>query len=285
MNLKLTQQEALQELKALKRSNKQAREVRATKRGFKSSVDYMKALQDLVDGKVVKDNTTGSIPTKKKNTSKSSSKKPTIIIIDVLDRSGSMGSLASSNSKITNAVRGINSGIEKLKEDESILGVEYKHVFIYFDTEICVSNLESIKNVGYLSVDGRGGTALNDAIMSAISMAMKHKKDEDKVLINIYTDGGENASKEFTYADVKKEISLVEKLGVTVTFIGTKYDTNYAIKNYGLHDSNTAVYDGTAKGLESMMQLTNSARAEYSTKVLNNEDVSRGFYKKIIKKS
>ena len=229
MILKLTQQEALQELKALKRSNRQAREVRATKRGFKSSVDYMKALQDLVDGKVVYDNTTGSIPTKKKNTSKSSSKKPTIIIIDVLDRSGSMGSLASSNSKITNAVRGINSGVEKLKEDESILGVEYKHVFIYFDTEICVSNLESIKNVGYLSVDGRGGTALNDAIMSAISMAMKHKKDEDKVLINIYTDGGENASKEFTYADVKKEISLVEKLGVTVTFIGTKYDTNYAI--------------------------------------------------------
>lgn len=285
MNLKLTQQEALQELKALKRSNKQAREVRATKRGFKSSVDYMKALQDLVDGKVVNDNATSSIPTKKKNTSKSSSKKPTIIIIDVLDRSGSMGSLSSTNSKITNAVKGINSGIEKLKEDESILGVEYKHVFIYFDTEICVSNLESIKNVGYLSVDGRGGTALNDAIMSAISMAMKHKKDEDKVLINIYTDGGENASKEFTYADVKKEISLVEKLGVTVTFIGTKYDTNYAIKNYGLHDSNTAVYDGTAKGLESMMQLTNSARAEYSTKVLNNEDVSRGFYKKIIKKS
>lgn len=280
MNLKLTQQEALQELKALKRSNKQAREVRATKRGFKSSVDYMKALQDLVN-----DNATSSIPTKKKNTSKSSSKKPTIIIIDVLDRSGSMGSLSSTNSKITNAVKGINSGIEKLKEDESILGVEYKHVFIYFDTEICVSNLESIKNVGYLSVDGRGGTALNDAIMSAISMAMKHKKDEDKVLINIYTDGGENASKEFTYADVKKEISLVEKLGVTVTFIGTKYDTNYAIKNYGLHDSNTAVYDGTAKGLESMMQLTNSARAEYSTKVVNNEDVSRGFYKKIIKKS
>lgn len=285
MILKLTQQEALQELKALKRSNKQAREVRATKRGFKSSVDYMKALQDLVDGKVVYDNTTGSKPTKKKNTSKSSSKKPTIIIIDVLDRSGSMGSLASSNSKITNAVRGINSGVEKLKEDESILGVEYKHVFIYFDTEICVSNLESIKNVGYLSVDGRGGTALNDAIMSAISMAMKHKKDEDKVLINIYTDGGENASKEFTYVDVKKEISIVEKLGVTVTFIGTKYDTNYAIKNYGLHTSNTAVYDGTAKGLESMMQLTNTARAEYSTKVLNKEDVSRGFYKKIIKKS
>ena len=285
MILKLTQQEALQELKALKRSNKQAREVRATKRGFKSFVDYMKALQDLVDGKVVNDNTTSSIPTKKKNTSKSSSKKPTIIIIDVLDRSGSMGSLASSNSKITNAVRGINSGVEKLKEDESILGVEYKHVFICFDTEICVSNLESIKNVGYLSVDGRGGTALNDTIMSAISMAMKHKKDEDKVLINIYTDGGENASKEFTYADVKKEISIVEKLGVTVTFIGTKYDTNYAIRNYGLHDSNTAVYDGTAKGLESMMQLTNSARAEYSTKVLNNEDVSRGFYKKIIKKS
>ena len=285
MILKLTQQEALQELKALKRSNKQAREVRATKRGFKSSVDYMKALQDLVDGKVVYDNTTSSKPTKKKNTSKSSSKKPTIIIIDVLDRSGSMGSLASSNSKITNAVRGINSGVEKLKEDESILGVEYKHVFIYFDTEICVSNLESIKNVGYLSVDGRGGTALNDAIMSAISMAMKHKKDEDKVLINIYTDGGENASKEFTYADVKKEISLVEKLGVTVTFIGTKYDTNYAINNYGLHASNTAVYDGTAKGLESMMQLTNTARAEYSTKVLNNKDVSIGFYKKIIKKS
>lgn len=285
MILKLTQQEALQELKALKRSNKQAREVRATKRGFKSSVDYMKALQDLVDGKVVHDNTTGSKTTKKKNTSKSSSKKPTIIVIDVLDRSGSMGALLNSNSKIANAVKGINSGVEKLKEDESILGVEYKHVFIHFDTKICISNLESIKNVGYLSVDGRGGTALNDAIMSAISMAMKHKKDGDKVLINIYTDGGENASKEFTYADVKKEISLVEKLGVTVTFIGTKYDTNSAIKNYGLHDSNTAVYDGTAKGLESMMQLTNSARAEYSTKVVKNEDVTRGFYKKIIKKS
>lgn len=193
-----------------------------------------------------------------------------------------MGYLSHSGSKISNAVQGINEAVKNLGAEEEALGVIYKHIFIHFDNAIIVSGVRNIAEVPHLSVDGRGGTALNDAIIKAVDTAIESKEKGEKALINIYTDGGENASRS-TKEAANKAIKAGEKQDVVVTFIGTKYDTATAIQNYGIHASNTTVYDGTANGMFMSMQETSSARSAFSKKVVDGEDVSTGFYKKIVK--
>ena len=71
---------------------------------------------------------------------------------------------------------------------------------------------------------------------------------------------------------------------VTVTFIGTDFDVENVISRLGIDKSNTLSYDGTAKGLEASFDATIASRVEYSTNVVQGKDVSRGFYKNIVKK-
>lgn len=278
--LSLSKEEATKEIKAVKQTNKVARERRAELKGFASSVLYLVALQAIVDGKV--EETTSSKPAKKVKKASKSGVKPVIFIIDVLDRSGSMGTLYSKGSKISAAVAGINTSVDNLRAEEAQLGVEYKHVFVYFDNDYTISEARPIADVPHLSIDGRGGTALSDTIIASIDRALTLKRKEDKVLINIYTDGDENCSRA-SYTQAKNRISASEKDGIVVTFIGTKYDTSRAISNYGLHQSNTMVYDGTAQGMSMSMQETSSARSVFSKKVVAGESVTKGFYKKIVK--
>lgn len=278
--LTLTKELAEQEISAVKRTNKTARERRAQLRGFASSELYLKALQAIVDGKV---EVIGGKATKKKTASKTG-EKPKILIIDNLDRSGSMGSSKVKDTRLYNSLVGLNEGIAKLKKEEAPLGVEYFHSFIYFDDRINSGDIKPISKVSKLSVDSGGTTALNDAILVSIDKALDFQKlnKNSKVLINIYTDGGENASRS-NKIEVSTAITKAEEKGIVVTFIGIREDTKEAIRSYKIHDSNTMVYDGSAQGMSMSMQVTALARSTFSKKVVAGEDVKTGFYKKIIK--
>lgn len=278
--LNLTPEQATKEIKAVKQSNKVAREKRAKLRGYASSELYLKALQAIVDGKVESPSSSKSTP-KAKKTSKTG-KETKILVIDVIDTSGSMGSNKYVNSRISAANTGINQGLISLREDEAKLGVTYNHILVEFDTTVTVGELQSVQSVKPINLNGNGGTALNDAIIKAINVASVSKAKDEKALINIYTDGDENSSRHSKF-DAQKAIRSAEKFNVVVTFIGTDYDTKTAIQNYGLHQSNTLVYDGTAKGMSMSMQETSSARSAFSKKIVDGEDVSTGFYKKIVK--
>lgn len=280
--LNLTPAEAAKEIKAVKQCNKVARETRAVKRGFKTSAEYLTALTDVVNGVAAPEKkVTSSKPAKKKVASKAGVR-PVIFVIDVLDRSGSMGSSKYPESKLAVAIKGINAGLIKLREEESELGVDYHHVLITFDNRVTVGKEVPVSSAKPINVEYGGTTALNDAIVASIDKALAIKTKDDKVLINIYTDGGENASRTATER-AKARIDASEKDGIVITFIGTTLDTATAIRSYGIHYSNTMSYDGTAKGMQMSMQSTNSARSAFSKRVVAGEDVSKGFYKKIVK--
>lgn len=279
--LNLTPEQATKEIKAVKQSNKVAREKRAKLRGYASSELYLKALQAIVDGKV--ESPSSSKPAPKAKKASKAGKKPVILVIDVLDRSGSMGWPDRKGDKLYNALQGLNEGVTKLQQEESSLGVEYHHQFITFDSMIKIGTAKPINKVSTLTATSGGVTALNDAIIKSVKEGVSYSKDKEcKVLINIYTDGGENASRS-SAGTAKEAVKDAESKGIVVTFVGTVEDTNSAIRNYGIHESNTNTYDGTAEGMSLMAGSTQFARAEYSKKVVKGEDVSRGFYKKIVK--
>jgi uncharacterized protein YegL len=263
-------------LKDLNKANK-ARKVKLTqKAGFQTVEDYRDHLKDLITGG------TGLQPNLQAQPDtvaapQTPTVKPTIHVVDIIDCSASM-----SGAKIQNAVRGINSGIEKLKSENDVNytyticdfsyhnDINYKHV------------LTEISKVQSVSFRDRGNTALRDAIGETLDLIREKVKDNtEKVLVNIYTDGEENGSQIYSDGQIAALIETLQKENFTITFIGTNNDVNRVVKAYKLHESNTLKYDGSAKGLEVTLDSTSIARSSFKSKVLRGEDVTMGFYKDI----
>lgn len=202
--------------------------------------------------------------------------KPIIHIVDIIDCSGSMY-----GNKIKSAVEGINRGINSLRKNEI---VDYTYTLCDFSDSGDVNfkyTQSPLSVVGSINFIDRGMTALYDAIGVTLNKIKLLKKPNEKVLVNIYTDGEENDSKIYTSISVNNLITMLKSDGFTITFIGIEKDVNNIIKRLGIHDSNTLAYDGSAKGLEMSMEKTFAARETYSRSVVDGEDVSTGFYKNI----
>jgi uncharacterized protein YegL len=267
-------------LKAIKQYNKTAREDKAKKEGFKNATEMIKLLDLLVTaGK-------GSLPFKGASVVVPQEKKkpivkvkvgvkPTIHVIDVLDSSGSM-----SGGKIAAAIKGVNHGIETIKNDK--VDVNYTYTLCDFSDDLIFRyTLADLKTVSNFRGGTRGSTALYDAIGKSVALVKPSVKDTDKVLVNIYTDGEENTSRRFRANDIASLIEELSKVGWTFTFIGTQRDVDFAQRNLKFDISNTLVHDNTPESLSRGMQVNSVSRSAYSSKVAAGEDVSKGFYKDI----
>lgn len=262
-----------EKLKSFKQMNKVARETKAKREGFTDAASYLVYLE--------KEASKGASSSYKSNGSTSSSSKSkksttvTVHVADVLDASGSMN-----GEKFNAALSGINIGIANLKSDTN--PIEYTYTLCDFsDSVLFPQLLKPIIDVRKVSGATRGSTALFDAIGKTVEKISEAVGPNDKVLINIYTDGQENASRTFRAGQISNIIEDLSSKGWTFTFIGTDADVAYAQSMLKFDSSNTLVYDGTATGLEASMIKTNSARVNYSNKVSKGEDVSKGFFKDI----
>ena len=262
-------------LSSLMKSNKERRTKLAIKAGYKTSEDYITYLKKMIATPVV---VTTKKASKKKESKVKEVVKPTIHIIDIIDCSGSMA-----GNKITNAIKGINNGILELKKDTSI---NYTYTICDFSYSHDINFMyvrKPLSSVTNITFRDRGQTALYDAIGKTLKDANDNIPSTEKVLVNIYTDGGENGSKKFTDKNISTLIEALKK-NFTVTFIGTDYDVKSVIQRLNIDKSNTLAYDGSAKGLAETMTMNDIARSSYSASVKEGKDVSKGFYKNIVKK-
>lgn len=285
-------------LKCIKQYNKEAREVKAKKEGFNSASEMISYLEGLVSkgkggtsyntptiktpsgrhsGIDSKPSSKSKTPASTKAPAKVTSSRdlPTIHVVDILDASGSMSGL-----KIKNAIIGINKGITALKVDTA--KVKYTYSLTDFSDNFIFKYVTvPLSGVSEFNTTSRGSTALFDAIGKTVEKVKSSVKKDHKVLVNIYTDGQENSSREFNATAINTLIKSLSEQGWTFTFIGTKSDVEYAQSMLSIHDSNTLVYDGTGAGLEKSLNKTVQSRSMYSAKVSAGEDVSKGFYKDI----
>ncbi len=256
-------------LASFKRSNKYRKLVLAERAGYKNTDDYKKYLENQING-VVED-------VKPAKVVKTTKKKPTIHIVDIIDCSGSM-----CGGKIKSAVVGINNGIKELKVDKK---VNYSYTLCHFSgsSDIQFKYLNAkLDEIDYISFVDRGMTALYDAIGFTLTKVKKEILRNEKVLVNIYTDGGENGSQHYTAVKISEMIKELKDF--TVTFIGTNQDVKNVIQNLSIAESNTLTYDGSAKGLANSLSLNSIARSSFSKSVTKGADVSVGFYKNVTKK-
>jgi uncharacterized protein YegL len=216
------------------------------------------------------------------STSDSSGTKKRIHNVFIIDASGSMA-----GGKYNNAISGLNELLNSIREDKltdnTISIVEFEGTLI--SERVFMS---SVLNLDYQPMGTGGYTPLNQAVGETIENILQKRdssfSEDDKVLINVFTDGGENNS-QGKYKNPKALSDLIKKVeakGFTVTFQGTKTEVAYAVDTLNLDFSNTNVHDNTMRGIADSFHKTVSARVMYSKAVFNDEDVKAQFYSKTV---
>lgn len=191
------------------------------------------------------------------------------IVNFILDKSGSMESVREAT------ISGFNEYIQTLKKDKKS---QYQFTLTFFDTEVSsYVEGEDIKDVLELTSETynpNGGTALYDAVCSTIK-SIKDKGSsckecgsdihKQKILTVIMTDGGENASKEYTQVEMKKMIEERTKQGNwTFVFLGANQDSYAEAQKYGISVGNTANFFATSAGVGATMRGMATATTAYA---------------------
>jgi len=170
-------------------------------------------------------------------------------LVFILDRSGSMAGLEK------DTIGGFNAMIEKQRAEpgEAIIST------VLFDNHSEVIHdraaLREVPKLTEREYYVRGCTALLDAVGGAIhhiGNVHKYAREEDrpeKTLFVITTDGMENASRRYSYGQVKEMITRQkEKYGWEFLFLGANIDAAREAARFGIDADRAANYHADAKG-------------------------------------
>lgn len=218
------------------------------------------------------------------------SKATTIINGFLLDASGSM------NGKGEALVSGFNEIIIQGKADAIKTGITNKQFVAFFGDKYAPVDAEVDKLVytnagcGVKIKDAicynhnLGMTALWESTYKLITKLEEELKKEPtaKVILTIFTDGGENSSSR-EWKDgvkIKSIIQQKQKNGWVINFMGAgskEVVTNVAT-NVGIFASNTLNFSNDAAGTKRSMSKMSASRSSYTAAVATSQDSNIGFF-------
>jgi hypothetical protein len=192
----------------------------------------------------------------------------------ILDRSGSMESVKA------DTIGGFNNFLsEQQKVDGaaslSLVQFDDQYEVVYEDKDI-----RSAARLTERTFQPRGSTALFDAVGRTINAvgqrlaALPEAERPDSVLLVIMTDGFENASREFTAAQVGEMIN--HQRGVykwEFMFIGANQDAVLSAREIGIHADAALTYAANPEGTEIAYSLISDKVRNY--RVSKNADALR----------
>ena len=187
-------------------------------------------------------------------------------IVFILDRSGSMAGLEA------DTIGGFNSLIRKQRAEagEAIIStVLFDNVSEVIHDRVPLDRVPEMTREDYYV---RGCTALLDAVGGAvhhIGNVHKYAREEDRpehTLFVITTDGMENASRRYTYDEVRRMIGRQkEKYGWEFLFLGANIDAAKEAARFGIHADRAVDYrcdsEGTALNYEVVAETICDVRA------------------------
>ena len=183
-------------------------------------------------------------------------------IVFILDRSGSMAGLED------DTIGGFNAFVEKQKkeEGEAVLSA----VLFSDDSEVIYDrvDIQKVEPMTERQYRVGGCTALLDAICGAvrhIKNVHKYAREEDrpaKTVFVITTDGMENASREYSYAEVQRMVKHEqEKHGWEFLFLGANMDAIAAARSFGIREDRAVRYKRDCVGTALNYQVVGEAVA------------------------
>ena len=206
-------------------------------------------------------------------------------LVFVLDRSGSMAGLES------DTIGGFNAMIEKQKKE---VGEVYVSTVLFDNVSEVVHDRVEIQRIEPMTHDQyyvRGCTALLDAVGGAIhhiGNVHKYAREEDrpeKTLFIITTDGMENASRRYSYTQLKAMIERQkEKYGWEFIFLGANIDAAKEAARFGIEADCAADYHADSKGTaviyEAMSEVVCNVRASRPMNAEWKKNVEADFKKR-----
>jgi len=176
-----------------------------------------------------------------------------------------------------NIVDDMNGAIKQLMEDQAKEPGECKVDIITFDTDIDVE----YEDADPLSVAGnvikpRGNTALNDAIgfgIVRLGNRFRLMNEEDRparVIFVVVTDGMENASREYTHAQVKRMVEQqTNQWNWTFMYLAANVDAFATGAGYGFTRGQTIAFAASGAGTQNVVgatsaNLTRARKGDYS---------------------
>ena len=186
-------------------------------------------------------------------------------IVFILDRSGSMAGLED------DTIGGFNAFVEKQKKEE---GEALLSAVLFSDESAVLYDRADIRKVEPMSerqYQVGGCTALLDAIGGAvrhIRNVHRYAREEDRpgrTVFVITTDGMENASRSFSYAEVQRMVKHEqEKYGWEFLFLGANMDAIAAARSFGIREDRAVRYKrdsvGTALNYDVVCEAVTSVR-------------------------
>ena len=186
----------------------------------------------------------------------------------LLDRSGSMSGLEVA------VVHGVNG----FMAEQAALGGKCKVTLVQFDSEEpfeILADAVSVNKACPLSVEQyrpRAATPLLDAIGSLIGRADERakrrrtagKEPEDQTVL-IVTDGLENASTDFAWADIHRLISSRREQGWAFVFMGANQDSYFEGTRLGVEPGNVQNYEASDEGVGEAFASASRAYSERRT--------------------
>ena len=165
-------------------------------------------------------------------------------VVFILDKSGSM------SGSEEHTISSFNEYLAKEKKNKfntKITTVLFSHDYEYLHNRVDISKVKRLTSDDYYV---GGCTALYDALGNTINSM--EKKDTDKVLFIIITDGYENASKEYDNKMIKK---LIKKHSDwEFIYIGADIDSYASGGAIGIKKDNIANYKKDARGTSKLFK-------------------------------
>lgn len=187
-------------------------------------------------------------------------------LVFILDRSGSMAGLEE------DTIGGFNAMVAKQKNgpgDALLSVVLFSDASRVLYDRVGIEKAEPMTDSQY---QVGGCTALLDAIGSAIhhiKNVHKYAREEDRpgrTLFVITTDGMENASRTYSYADVQRMIRHEQKkYGWEFLFLGANMDAISAARSIGIDASRAVRYEADCQGTELNYKVLNETIESFRT--------------------
>lgn len=197
----------------------------------------------------------------------------------ILDESGSMESIKNATisgfNELVQTIQGLEKQYPEQKHYISLVTFNGLGIKTHLDKQP-VSSLSQINEKTY---QPNSMTPLYDAMgIHILKLRVDLAGMENvNVLVTILTDGEENASREFSGAQVRKIIEEQKSQGWTFTYIGANQDVEKVAATISI--TNTMQFNANEADVKAMFAREKASRSRYSEKIRNKEDLREDFYK------
>jgi len=191
----------------------------------------------------------------------------------LLDRSGSMHSIAS------DVVGGFNSFVQEQRSKAD--GAQLRMTLVQFDSqdphEVLFKGLEisEVPELTSRTFIPRSQTPLFDALGNVLALAEGrksnafpgHREAEEKIVVVTFTDGQENASREFTRKSIFARIEKLRREGWAFVFLGANQDSYGEGGKMGFGAANTQNFAFDKAGVSAAFKSMDNAVYSMRTKL------------------